>query len=515
MRATVQFIRPDKKLALLIKLLNIVKAIKDLRQHILEDGILLERLAAAEIESIKETLTQLGHVKRIVTNNSVRVPVHDGELRALFGLVLPVTRKPNDFARIFWERGFTLERLTPDQAEALKQRLDAIAVVTVAPDLPQMHIHTVSGVVSQGDGAPLTASGFTVRAFDMRSSGNLVPCGTAAALQADGLYRIDYAWQSDGQGRKGPDLLVQVFDVHGNLVAEATKTPAAVQEFIDIPAAALRIIHGTIRHAHGFSLAGVTVCAYDRDLRSEVLLGQTETDEDGNYQIAYDAGLLRPGKSSADLVLRVFEPDTGIEAGKKAERAGRMNELAVSDTVFNAPPQQTIDIEIDSEKFLGPSEYERYLTELGPLIGEAFIHELTDEDLDFLHGKTGIPFAHLDSLRMDAKLSFEHGLPPAAAYGLLRQGLPGTVQRLSAERPSRLREAFSVSLTHHLIPARLAPQLELVIEHVLSFGAPLSSMAFSERDAPDQELAFSFDAGNDMDEPDQPDELDIKLERKA
>lgn len=522
MRATVQFIRPDRKLALLIELLNIIKAIKDLRQHILEDGILLERLAPAEIESIRNTLTQLGYVKRVVTDHSVRVPIHDRELRALFGLVLPVARKSNDFARVFWERGFTLERLTPDQAEALKQRLDTIAVVTVVPDIPQTHIHTVSGLVSQGDGTPLAASGFTVRAFDTHSTDSPVPCGAAAALQADGFYRIDYAWQSNG--REGPDLLVQVFDVHGGLVAEATKTSAAVQEFIDIAAADVCIVHGTVRHAHGFSLAGVIVRAYDRDLRTEVLLGQTETDEGGNYQITYDARKLRPGKSSADLVLRVFESGSGIEAGKKTESGRKTNELAVSDTVFNAPARQTIDIEIDSGKFFGPSEYERYLTELGPLIGEAYIHELTDEDLNFLHGKTGIPFAHLDCLRMDARLSFEHDLPPAAAYGLLRQGLPGTIQRLSTERPSRLREAFAISLAHHLIPTRLGPQQELFIEHLLSCDAPLDSMVFREPDAsdiPDEALAFSFETGEGMneptqpDEPHEPDELDIKLERKA
>ena len=59
----------NRKLALLIELLNIIKAVKDLRQHILEDGILLERLAAAEIESIRNTLTQLGYVKRVVTDH--------------------------------------------------------------------------------------------------------------------------------------------------------------------------------------------------------------------------------------------------------------------------------------------------------------------------------------------------------------------------------------------------------------------------------------------------------------
>src|SRR5688500_17718105 len=162
MRATIQFSHPDKKLAILQKLLTVVKGIKNLRQHILAHGILLERLSASEIEKLKETLAGSNNSKCIIAGNSARVIIIGGELRALFGLVIPLPRQ-SDFARIFWERGFTLEEVSSDQAESLRDQLDAIATVTISPDIAQTRIYTVSGQVSQDDGAPLSARGFTVQ----------------------------------------------------------------------------------------------------------------------------------------------------------------------------------------------------------------------------------------------------------------------------------------------------------------------------------------------------------------
>lgn len=514
MRATVQFTRPNRKLSLLIRLLSAVKSIKDIRQQLRNDGILLERLAPGDIESVKKTLMGFGNVKHVVTDGSVRVLIDDDQLPVLFGLMLPIPRKHSGFARLFWERGFTLERLAAGQAEALRQRLEAVASVAVTPDIPRMQIHTISGLVRQEDGTPLHVSGFTVCAFDVHFPDSPVSCGAAAALQADGFYRIDYAWQSNGHGRTGPDLLVRVCDARGDVVAEATKTSAVLQEFIDITAAVLRIVHGTVRHATGFPLAGLTARAFDRDMRAEVLLGQAVTDEDGNYQITYDAGQLHPGKTSADLVIRVLESDTAAEG----QEDGRGEELAMSDIVFNAAPQQTIDIEIGSKRFLA-SEHERYLAELAPLIKEALLHELIDEDLSFLHGKTGISLAHLDCLRMDAQLSFQHGLPDGAVYGLLRQGLPNALQPLCDEGPARLHEAFTASLDHHLIPAKLAVQFDHIIERVLSLGASSDALVFSKLDTLGLDQAPGGGSGSSMDRldepPDEPHELDIRLKKEA
>ena len=565
MRAAIQFIHPDRKLAILTKLLGIIQGIGNLRQHILAHGVLLDKLNKNDLEILKNALIKLGYSSYIATDSSIRLLIANGELRTLFGLVMPIGRRQNDFAEIFWERGFTIENLPHHQAEDLRKRLETIANVVITPDIPQPYIHTVCGQVSQADGTPLSTVGFTARAFDALSPTNLVPRGNTVALQTNGNYRIDFAWQSDG--RKGPNLLVHIFDPEGNIVAEGRKTAAAIQEFLDItvphftpetyaltitvknyatdaslpgvqvdavfqingqqlirsgttdadgvtlipvdeyffgaghavevlfrvhkddqaldtdtfienllpgnqeveilvtlpkPGGELRIVRGAVRQTDGFPLPDVIVRAFDRDIRTETLLGQAIADTQGFYEIAYTTGQLRrPEKARADLIIRAFEPK------------GKGDEIAVSGIIFNVSPQQTVDLEVDLEKFRGPSEYERYLAELQPLVESVPIHELTKEDLYFLGGKTGISPEQLSYLRLDAQLSFQRMLLPAVTYGLFRQGLPTDLGRLLMEKPLRLQEALKASLAQNIVPASIAPQIDQVIEQLLSLDDSL------------------------------------------
>lgn len=160
----------------------------------------------------------------------------------------------------------------------------------------------------------------------------------------------------------------------------------------------------------------------------------------------------------ADLIIRAFEPE-----GK-----GKGDEIAVSGIIFNVSAQQTVDLEVELEKFRGPSEYERYLVELQPLIESVPIHELTKEDLHFLGGKTGISLKQLDYLRLDAQWAFQHMLLSAVPYGLFRHGLPTDLRHLLMEKPLRLQEALEASLAQNIVPASIAAQIDQIIEQLLS-----------------------------------------------
>jgi hypothetical protein len=450
MRVTVQFINPHGKFALIAKLLQIVKGITHLRQHILAHGIVLERLSAGEVATLQQMLAQEDRFTYLTSDSTIRVRVTDGDLRALLGLglVIPIPRRRNYFADIFWERGFTIEKLEPGQANDLRKQIEAIATVTVAPDIAQTCFCTVSGQVYQTNGVPLDTRGFTVRAFDSLPGARLVSCGTTAALQANGTYRIDYAWHTDG--RKGPDLIIRVFDPQGHVVAEAGKGPAAVQEYIDITATGVGIIRGTIHTPDGSPVADVIVRAFDRNLREE---------------ITYSGNAPSPGsrKTRADLIIRAFaiasSDGSAVEIG---------DEIGASPIVFNAPQLQIIDLEISSVN--DPSEYERHIAELQPLIEGESVKSLSDEDLRFLSGKTGIPFDQLNYLRLDAQWTGQYALDPAVAYGLFRQELPANLRGLLAEKPSRLREALKASLARNIIPGSISDQTDQVIQQLLSLA---------------------------------------------
>ncbi|PTR16353.1 hypothetical protein C8R31_102367 [Nitrosospira sp. Nsp2] len=473
MRATIQFINPDGKLALATRLPNIIKGIKNLRQHILAHGILLERLSPDDVAALQEMLSRESGFTYLTSESTIRVRVTDGDLRALLGLglVVPLPHRHNQFADIFWERGFTIEKLEQRQADDLRNQIEAIATVTLTADVAQTHFCTVSGQVFHTDGVPLSTRGFTVRAFDSVAAGlptpRLVPCGTTATLQANANYLIDYAWQPDG--RKGPNLIVRVFDQQGSVVAEVEKRSAAIQEYLDITAEGLGIVRGIVHGWDNTRAAGVTVLAFDRNLREETLLGSTVTDVDGFYEITYSNAQFRLKKAQPDLIIRVFASASGV--GNAAETG---DELAVSAIVFNAPHLYTLDLEVRSRN--DPSEYERHLAELQPLIEGEAVQLLTDEDLRFLSGKTDIPFDQLNYLRLDAQWTFQYALEPAMAYGLFRQELPTNLARLLAEKPARLREALKTSVARNVVPASIG---DPAIEQLLALADSPASKSYA------------------------------------
>src|SRR5262245_6436300 len=89
-------------------------------------------------------------------------------------------------------------------------------------------------------------------------------------------------------------------------------------------------VNGTVRFADGSPATKLKVSAFDRDLRNEQELGQSQTDGEGFYEIRYSSRqFLKAEKGSADLVVKVFATDGSL--------------LASSPVMFNAPPLAEVD----------------------------------------------------------------------------------------------------------------------------------------------------------------------------
>lgn len=234
MKAAIRFIEPDNKLAILTKLLDIIQGIEQLRQHVLTHGILLENLSSSEVEALKDALRKLDYSDYTATENSLRLKIARGDLGSLVPLLITIPGFGNEFAEMFWERGFSIEKLTAEHVDDLKRRLEPIAIVTITPDVidtPQPFVYTVSGQVRKQDGTPLTESGFTVHVFDSVSPNNLVPLGSVA-LSPQASYHLSYAWKSDG--RNGPNLIVRLVNPQGEIVEEVRYSLAPAQAVLNI-----------------------------------------------------------------------------------------------------------------------------------------------------------------------------------------------------------------------------------------------------------------------------------------
>lgn len=230
------------------------------------------------------------------------------------------------------------------------------------------------------------------------------------------------------------------------------------------------VVQGHVRLADGSPLAGVTVQAVDKDLRTEQRLGRTVTDAGGGYSIRYTAAQFsRAEYDTADLIVRGFTAE------------GKL--LAASPIIFNAPRIATVDLVVatDAEGVL--SEYERYLNTLAPLLMDVAVHgvdrpttvdrlaALTAEDLDFLTGETGIARERLEFLVAAAALQFRAarlpgvsaahttGLAPAF-YGLAREGLGTDPAAMLKRGATAIRAALMRAITDNIIPRSLAGNIE-------------------------------------------------------
>lgn len=228
-------------------------------------------------------------------------------------------------------------------------------------------------------------------------------------------------------------------------------------------------VSGRVSRSDGSPLAGLTVTAFDCDMRHEQPLGEAKTDAQGAYTITYRRSQFRRAdKAQADLRIRVTDED-GIA-------------VAASEIVFNAEPAQTIDLTL--HQYRGPSEWNRYVKDLELLIEDVPLSGLMDEDIRFLTGETGIAAEHLRYLRLDAQWSEQYDVEESVFYGLLRQGLSSNLRTLLAEKPARWQRALEAASAQHLIRAHLEDNLDAVIARLEEVAVMLAFEPDDEDAAP-------------------------------
>lgn len=320
MKAAIKFIEPDNKRAILTRLLDIIQGIEQLRQHVLTHGILLENLTPSEVEVLKEALRKLDYSDYTATENSLRLKIAGGDLSSLIRLVITIPGFGNDFAEMFWERGFSIEKLTPDQAEDLKRQLEPIAIVTITPDIadtPESVVYTVSGQVRRQDNTPFNASGFTVHAFDSVSPNNFVELGSVA-LSPQASYHLSYPWRPNG--RSGPNLVVRLLNPKGETVAEVHHSLAPTQAVLNItvknPQPQSFVLTTSVKNqVTGETLADVQVEAQFRANNSMLQTISGTTNSEGVALIPFDESVFRdvPKGQNVEVVFGVHQEGQAVE----------------------------------------------------------------------------------------------------------------------------------------------------------------------------------------------------------
>lgn len=258
-----------------------------------------------------------------------------------------------------------------------------------------------------------------VRAFntDGRSEDRL---GEATTSQ-DGNYEIRYSaeqFRRSTSDRGGANLIVRVYNSQeqviatsptiGNVRSEETTDIVVVQEQ-PAPEEIRFVVKGSIRLADSSPASAVMVSAFDRDLRNEQLLGQTQTDTKGFYQIAYSARQFRKQeKGSADLIIKAFAASGSL--------------LAASPILFNAPSVAEVNLTIPAEVQRPSTLFEKIQQALQPLLEGLQIEELEQneqhQDISFLAGETDFEKKDLARFAIAHKLA-QQAIQPEFWFVLL------------------------------------------------------------------------------------------------
>jgi len=218
------------------------------------------------------------------------------------------------------------------------------------------------------------------------------------------------------------------------------------------------IVHGQVRQVDGHFLVGAIVRAFDKDIRSEDILGQESiTDLDGYYEINYLTGQFkRAEKDSADLFVRVFNQD-GLP-------------LATSNVIFNAQQLETIDLVIGGGIYKDLSEYEQLIMDITPVLQGLSIADLTEDeknqDISFLTGETGQNLEHIAFLVLANRMAKKTGIFPEVFYAFYREKLPTNLPALLALGHKVQRRVLELAIDENIIPYKLRDSIDKILQRL-------------------------------------------------
>ncbi|MGH9138579.1 MAG: hypothetical protein ACRD0G_16295, partial [Acidimicrobiales bacterium] len=194
----------------------------------------------------------------------------------------------------------------------------------------------------------------------------------------------------------------------------------------DQHAAAGYEVRGRIVTDRGSSATGLRVVAYDKQLKGENVLGQTDAGPGGDYVIAYQRDQLG-GKLFADLEVRVF----------RVARNNRLQLLATSKVAYQAPARHVVDLTVSFGDLPRPSEHARLLAAVAPLLGEVPLADVDAGGVTYLANRAGWDPRIVAMAVQAERAAAASGIAAEHYYALFRTGLaadPAASSRLTDER---------------------------------------------------------------------------------
>jgi len=199
-----------------------------------------------------------------------------------------------------------------------------------------------------------------------------------------------------------------------------------------------RNVRGTVRGPDGTPVAKLRVRAFNRLVGAEGRLGETTTNDLGQYSISYAPPTGSPTvKISVDLFARAYD--------------GADSVVGVSIIRIGAGQQEQIDLTIDDDRFRGPSEFARTTAALTPFIAGIDLNALDADDIALLVRKTETPRVNVTAWVASKRIAERRNLSHEAIYGLIRIENTASLPRLLKRSGPRLRNGLIRAANENLI----------------------------------------------------------------
>jgi hypothetical protein len=232
------------------------------------------------------------------------------------------------------------------------------------------------------------------------------------------------------------------------------------------------MITGQVLLANSQPGAGLTITAFNKNLRSAIELGRAVTESDGTFTIPYVAEFGRAEHATADLLFRLNAPEGKEITGFSLFRVkgSRKTEIADPAILFNATANEKVEIVLQATAtYRGPSEYEVIQTTIAPLLENVTPDQLSEnaqlQDISFLAGETGITKQQLYRYVIAHRLTLQSKIEPECWYALF--SAPVYVHLFASSRttdPDELIRTMITTLTS-VTPAELATILNKAIDN--------------------------------------------------
>ncbi len=190
------------------------------------------------------------------------------------------------------------------------------------------------------------------------------------------------------------------------------------------------LVHGRFVDQDGAPLAQRRIALASVFIRGEAALGEGETDAAGQYLIRYRRAVTQ------NLLVRAYDASGKVSAS--------------SPTHFAAPAIIEVDLTSAPDGIVRPpSVFTRLNAQIATQLRDTPLQSLKENsdshDIQFLAQAAGLRFHTTSSLYIASSLAHDNGLMPETIYGILRQGIPSSLNAALTRLPEAGMDATFMS----------------------------------------------------------------------